>query len=43
MRRLYELKEKYAGIIRPQDTDNKHLKRVAMEMEGKDDKADGKH
>ena len=43
VRRLYELKEKYAGIIRPQDTDNKHLKRVAMEMEGKDDKADGKH
>ena len=43
VRRLYELKEKYAGIIRPQDTDNKHLKRVAMEMEGQDDKADGKH
>lgn len=30
---LFELKKKYANIIRPQDTDNKHLKRVAQEME----------
>lgn len=32
--RLFELKKKYANIIRPQDTDNKWLKRVAHEMEG---------
>ena len=33
VQRLFELKKKYANIIRPQDTDNKHLKRVAQEME----------
>lgn len=43
VRRLFELKNKYAGIIRPQDTDNKWLKRVAQEMEDNDDKTDGKH
>lgn len=26
--RLFELKKKYANIIRPQDTDNKHLKHI---------------
>ena len=33
VQRLFELKKKYANIIRPHDTDNKHLKRVAREME----------
>lgn len=33
VQRLFELKKKYANIIRPHDTDNKHLKRVAQEME----------
>ena len=40
VKRLFELKKKYSSIIRPQDTDNKRLKRVAQEMEEKDDKED---
>lgn len=40
VQRLFELKKKYASIIRPQDTDNKCLKRVAQEMEDADDKKD---
>lgn len=35
---LFALKKKYANIIRPQDTDNKHLKRIAQEMEESNDK-----
>lgn len=38
VKKLFELKKKYSSIIRPQDTDNKRLKRVAQEMEEKDDK-----
>lgn len=38
VQRLFELKKKYANIIRPHDTDNKHLKRVAQEMEDNDAK-----
>lgn len=38
VQRLFELKKKYANIIRPHDTDNKHLRRVAQEMEANDDK-----
>ncbi|MDE5695795.1 MAG: DUF3440 domain-containing protein [Lachnospiraceae bacterium] len=38
---LFELKKKYANIIRPQDTDNKRLKRVAQEMEENDAKKNG--
>lgn len=30
---LFELKKKYRNIIRPNDTDNKKLKRIATEME----------
>lgn len=33
VKRLYELREKYRNIIRPQDTDNKKLKNIAEEME----------
>lgn len=36
VQKLFELKKKYATIIRPQDTDNKRLKRVAQEMEDQD-------
>lgn len=32
VKRLFELKKKYKNIIRPQDTDNKNLKRIAQEM-----------
>lgn len=42
VQRLFELKKKYAGIIRPKDTDNKWLKRIAQEMEDADDKKDEK-
>lgn len=40
VQRLFELKKKYASIIRPQDTDNKWLRRIAQEMENVDDKKD---
>lgn len=39
VQRLFELKKKYANIIRPHDTDNKHLKRIAQEMGEFNDKA----
>lgn len=31
--RLFELKKKYRNLIRPGDTDDKHLRAVAVEME----------
>ncbi len=42
VQRLFDLKKKYASIIRPQDTDNKWLKRVAQEMEKQNDKENEK-
>ncbi|MCI8337922.1 MAG: DUF3440 domain-containing protein [Lachnospiraceae bacterium] len=38
VKRLFELKRKYANIIRPHDTDSKSLRRVAQEMEEENDK-----
>ena len=37
VKRLFELKKKYHNLIRPQDTESKSLKRVAIEIEENDE------
>lgn len=37
VKRLFELKKKYADIIHPQDADNKALKRIAEQLEEKNE------
>ena len=40
VQRLFELKKKYANIIRPQDTDSKKLKQVAEKLREADNEED---